>query len=206
VAREVSVEKLWRYADLARLWSWALIGTAGLLLALSVAIQAGSDDGLDARWIGIVLGVTGGTGVVMYPLLRVWLRRAALPSLRLEQATRATGPRRLEAGPADWRRWAVLTALVLVVGGAALLTFLIGVLGRGGTAEGVVVGTLAAWGLATLEDARRIRATEAEEGRRYYAACRRPTGVGNKLVWMTEKDVGRAAARAEATGRSPGGA
>ena len=56
--------------------------------------------------------------------------------------------------------------------------------GRGGTAEGVVVGMLAAWGAATLEDVRRIRAIERSEGRRYFAACRRPTGVGNRLVWL----------------------
>ena len=33
-----------------------------------------------------------------------------------------------------------------------MMVFLIGVLGRGGTAEGVVVGMLAAWGAATLVD------------------------------------------------------
>jgi hypothetical protein len=43
---------------------------------------------------------------------------------------------------------------------------------------------LAAWGAATLEDVRRIRAIETAEDRRYYAACRRPTGVGNRLVWL----------------------
>ena len=36
-------EKLWRYASLARLWSWSLIVVAGLLLLLSIAIQAGDD-------------------------------------------------------------------------------------------------------------------------------------------------------------------
>jgi hypothetical protein len=46
---------------------------------------------------------------------------------------------------------------------------------------------LAAWGLATLDDARRITAIEAEEGRRYFAACRRPTGVGNHLVWLPRR-------------------
>lgn len=177
-------EKLWRYSSLARLWSWSLIVVAGLLLLLSVAIQAGADEGLGGRWFATLLGVTGLTGVVLFPLFRIWLRRTALPSLRLPQAVRATGPRRLEASPRDWRRWAVVTGGVLLVGGAALLVFLIGVLGPGGTAEGVVVGMLAAWGAATLEDVRRIRAAEAAEGRRYYAACRRPTGVGSKLVWM----------------------
>jgi hypothetical protein len=49
------------------------------------------------------------------------------------------------------------------------------------------VGMLAAWGLATLKDARRIESIEADEGRRYFAACRRPTGVGNQLVWMPRR-------------------
>ena len=56
-----------------------------------------------------------------------------------------------------------------------------------GVAEGVVVGMLAAWGLATLEDARRIRRTEDAEGRDYFAACRRPTSVGDRLVWVPRK-------------------
>lgn len=186
-------EKLWGYASLARLWSWALIGVSGLLLLLSVAIQAGSDEGLTTRWFGVALGVTGVTGVLCYPLFRVWLRKAALPSVRLPQAVRASGPRRLEATPRDWRRWAMFTLIILVVGGSAMLVFLIGVLGRGGTAEGVVVGMLAAWGAATLQDVNLIRATEAAEGRRYFAACIRPTGVGNKLVWLPRRAPGDAA-------------
>ena len=182
-------EKLWGYASLARLWSWTLIAVSGFLLLLSIAIQAGSGGGLDLRWFGAAFGITGLTGVISYPLFRVWLRKTALPSVRLPQAVRASGPRRLEASPRDWRRWAMFTAVILLVGGAAMLVFLIGVLGRGGTAEGVVVGMLAAWGAATLEDVRRIRATEAAEGRRYYASCARPTGVGNKLVWMPRRAV-----------------
>jgi hypothetical protein len=177
-------EKLWGYASLARLWSWTLIVVAALLLLLSIGLQAGADEGLDSWWWAAALGITG---VICYPLFRVWLRKTALPSVRLPQAVRATGPRRLEATPRDWRRWALFTGVVVFVGGAAMLTFLIGVLGRGGTAEGVVVGMLAAWGLATLEDARRIQSIEAAEGRRYYAACRRPTGVGNHLVWLPHR-------------------
>lgn len=180
-------EKLWGYASLARLWSWTLIVVAGLLLLLSIAIQAATDEGLEAGWWAAALGITGVTGVLCYPFFRVWLRKSALPSVRLPQAVRASGPRRLEATPRDWRRWALFTGVVLLVGGAAMLTFLIGVLGRGGTAEGVVVGMLAAWGLATLDDARRITAIEAAEGRRYFAACRRPTGVGNRLVWLPRR-------------------
>ncbi len=189
-------EKLWGYASLARLWSWTLIVVAVLLLGLSIAIQAATEEGLDARWWAAALGITGLTGVISYPFFRVWLRKTALPSVRLPQAVRASGPRRLEATPRDWRRWALFTGVVILVGGAAMLTFLIGVLGRGGTAEGVVVGMLAAWGLATLEDARRIRSIEAAEGRRYYAACRRPTGVGNRLVWLPRRPAGEAGSTA----------
>jgi hypothetical protein len=190
-------EKLWRYASLARLWSWTLIGVSVALLALSVAIQAGTAEGVDQRWLSAALGITGLTGVISYPLFRVWLRKTALPSVRLPQAVRASGPRRLEATPRDWRRWAGLTAAILLVGGAAMLVFLVGVLGRGGTAEGVVVGMLAAWGAATLTDVRRILEAERAEGRRYYAACRRPTGVGNHLVWLPRRaaDAATGAAR-----------
>ncbi len=182
-----SVEKLWRYAGLARLWSWSLIGVAGVLLVLAIGIQAGSSSGLSLRWFGIALGVCGLTGAVFFPFLRVWLRRSALPSVRLPHAKRETGARRLEATRSDWRRWGAVTGLLLLVGGAAMLTFLVGVLGRGGTAEGVVVGVLTAWGLATLEDARRIERVELEEGRRYYAAGTRPTAAGQKLVWVAAK-------------------
>ena len=187
-----SGEKLWRYASLARLWSWCLLAVAVLLLALSVALQAGADEGLSGGWFAAAVGISGVTGVILFPLFRVWLRKAALPSVRLPQAVRATGPRRLEASPRDWRRWALFTGAVLLVGGGAMLVFLVGVLGRGGTAEGVVVGMLAAWGAATLEDARRIEVVEEAEGRRYYAACRRPTGVGSKLVWLPQRAAGGA--------------
>lgn len=182
-----SGEKLWSYASLARLFSWTLIIAAWLMLLLSIGLQAGSDEGLTGRWYAAAFGITGLTGVICYPLFRVWLRKAALPSLRLPQAVRASGPRRLEATPGDWRRWALFSGVVTTIGSAAMLTFLIGVLGRGGTAEGVVVGMLAAWGAATLEDARRIAAIERTEGRRYFASCRRPTGVGNKLVWLPRR-------------------
>jgi hypothetical protein len=195
VGRTEAGDKLWRYSALARLWSWALMGASALLFGLSVLLQAGSREGLDLRWLGVAIAATGGTGALFFPLLRVWLRRSALPSLRLPQARRASGARRLEATPADWRRWALITWALLVVGGFAMLTFLIGLLGGGGIAEGVVVGMLAAWGLATLEDARRIERAEAAEGRRYYAACRRPAAVGDRLVWFPEGARGARAPR-----------
>lgn len=177
-------EKLWRYEGIARLWSWALIGSAAALFVLAFLLEAGSSGGLTGRWAATVVAITGVTGALLYPFFRVWLRRSAMPSLRLEQATRASGPRRLEATPADWRRWSLLVGLVLFLGAAVTMVFLVGVLGRGGMAEGVTVGMVAAWGLATLSDVRNIRAAEEREGRRYYAACRRPTGVAHNLVWV----------------------
>ncbi len=176
-----SDEKLWRYASLARLWSWSLIVVAGLLLLLSIAIQAGGDEGLSGTLVRDA--ARGHRRDRRRSCSRSSACGCAAPRcrpVRLPQAVRATGPRRLEASPRDWRRWAAVTGAILLVGGAAMLVFLIGVLGTGGTAEGVVVGVIAAWGAATLEDVRRIRATEAAEGRRYYAACRRPTGVGQQ--------------------------
>lgn len=183
-------EKLWRYEGLARLWSWALIISAVALLGLAALLEAGSPGGIDRWWLAAALGVSGLTGVVMYPVFRVWLRRSAMPSLKLPLAEPASGPRRLEATPADWRRWALIIGAVMFLGAAVTMVFLVGVLGRGGTAEGVTVGILAAWGFATLSDVKRIRAAEISEGRRYYASCRRPTGVGNSLVWTTGEQRG----------------
>jgi hypothetical protein len=61
------------------------------------------------------------------------------------------------------------------------------VLGRGGTAEGVVIGVLLAWGFVTFEDGRRIQRTQAEENRMYWAAGQRPWGAGNRLVYTVDK-------------------
>ena len=184
-------EKLWRYTSLVRLWSWALIGVGAAMLAVGAAFQAGSENGLSAQWVGIALGVSGATGAVFYPLLRMWLRKTA-PSEYLPRAKRLGGPRRLEAGPADWRRWGLITTTFLFVGSAAMLAFLVGVLrdsGPDGIAEGVVVGLVGAWGAVTLGDARSIERTEASEGRRYFATGHRPTAAGNRLVWIPADDA-----------------
>jgi len=197
--------KLWHYASLARLWSWSLVAGAVLLLGIGAALRATTQEGIDLRWLGVVVGVSGGTAVLAFPALRLWLRRSALPSLRLPQAVRARGPRRLQAAPSDWRRWAVLTTMILTAGGAAMMVFLVGMLGGGGTAEGVVVGLLAAWGVATLEDARRIERTERSEGRRYYAVCRRPAAVGDRLVWIASGSAPAAESAAGPPAPVPGG-
>jgi hypothetical protein len=178
-------DKLWRYTALVRLWSWALIGVGGALLVVGAALQAGSTTGLSATWVGVAVAVSGMTGVVFYPVLKMWLRKTA-PSSYLSKASKLSGPRRLEAGPADWRRWGTMLTVFLLIGAAAMMAFLVGVLrdsGPDGIAEGVVVGVVAAWGLVTLGDARSIERTEEAQGRRYFAAGDRPTAAGNSLVW-----------------------
>ena len=187
--------KLWHYASLARLWSWALVVSAVLLLGVAAAVRASTDEGIDLRWLGVVVAITGVSGVLGYPALSVWLARSAMPSLRLCQAQEASGPRRLPAAPSDWRRWSVVTTAVLTVGGSAMLIFLVGVLGGGGTAEGVVVGLLAAWGLATLGDARGIENTERAEGRRYYAAVARPASSRSPAVCQEQDQCNPRACR-----------
>lgn len=179
-------EKLWRYRGLAKLWSWALITAALGLFALAVPLEAGSPGGLGGRFLISLAAVSVVTAAVLYPFFLMWLRRSAMPSLRLGEASPASGRRRLEASRADWRKWALISTVLIFAGGAAVMVFLIGMLGRGGTAEGVTVGMIAAWGLATLWDTRKITAAEAADGRRYYAACKRPTGVGHKLVWISD--------------------
>lgn len=181
---------LWSYSRLARLYGLGLVGVAGGLLILSVILEATSEDGWSWAWLGVVAGMTGITGLIFFPLLRVWLRRGGLPSIHLPDAVPADGPRRLEAAPSDWRRWGGTAVVVLFIASAAMLVFLIAVLGRGGTAEGVVVGMLAAWGLVTLEDGRRITTAEGEQGRSYWAVGHRPTGAGNRLMFTTRGKQG----------------
>lgn len=183
-------DKLWRYSGVARVWAWSLIGVALALLGLAMGLQAGGEDGLERDWLLAALGVAAGTAVVGVPVLRFWLGRGSLPSVRLPDAVRVSGRSRpREASPRDWRRWTITSALLLFVGTAAMLLFLVAVLGGGGVAEGVTVGVLIAWGAVTLEDARRIGTAELAEGRRYYASCRRPAGAGNHLVWLRTSDA-----------------
>lgn len=179
---------LWDYARLARMYAFELVGIAVVLSGVSIALEATSEDGWSWVWLGALAGITGLTGLVFFPLLRVWLRKGGLPSISLPDAQPAQGPRILAAGPSDWRRWAAVTSIGLFVSAFATMLFLIAVLGRGGTAEGVVIGVLLAWGLVTLEDGRRITTTQADEGRVYWAAGRRPAGAGNRLVFTVTRE------------------
>ena len=149
------------------MYALEIIGVALLLVAVSIALEATSEDGWTWTWLGVLIGMTGITGLVFFPLLRAWLRKGAAPS--------------------DWRRFAALSSILLFVGSVAVLLFLVAVLGRGGTAEGVVIGVLLAWGLVTLEDGRRIQRTQDGEKRVYWAAGRRPWGAGNRLVFTISR-------------------
>jgi hypothetical protein len=181
---------LWDYARLARMYGIELLGVGGALIIVSVLLEATSEGGWSWWWLGTLVAITGVTGLVFFPLLRSWLRKGGLPSISLPDAQPAMGPRILAAGPSDWRRWASLTSVGLFVSAFATLLFLVAVLGRGGTAEGVVIGVILAWGLVTLEDGRRIIATQQEEGRMYWAAGRRPAGAGNRLVFTVSRETG----------------
>ncbi len=174
---------LWDYARLARLYAIEIIVVALLLGVVSGILEATSEDGWSWTWLGVLSAITGITGLIFFPLLRSWLRKGGLPSIRLPDAQPAEGPRVLAAAPADWRRFAALSGVLLFVSAFATLIFLVAVLGRGGTAEGVVIGVLLAWGLVTLEDGRRIQRAQQDEDRVYWAAGRRPWGAGNRLVF-----------------------
>lgn len=145
---------------------------------LSLAMRAG-DAGIDAGWLRVFGLVTLGTLVLGLPFVRFGI---AAPSSRLphaQQADRALP----HADAGRWRVWGAIIVLVVTIGALTTLVFLVAVLGEGGTAEGVVVGLLAAWGLATLADAHQIAVVERGQRRRYYAAVDRPTAVGRHVVW-----------------------
>jgi hypothetical protein len=178
---------LWNYAQLARMYALELLLVSLLLVIVSIILEATSEDGWSWTWLGTLVAITGITGLVFFPLLRSWLRRGGLPSISLPDAQPAGGARMLAAAPSDWARFAALTGVLLFVSAFATLLFLVAVLGRGGTAEGVVIGVLLAWGFVTLEDGRRITRAEADEERVYWAAGRRPWGAGNRLVYTVTR-------------------
>ena len=178
---------LWDYARLARMYGIQLLGVSAALVAVSIILEATSEDGWSWWWLGTLTAMTGITGLVFFPILRVWLRKGGLPSIRLPDAQPAEGRRMLAAAPGDWRSFAAIVAILLFISAGATLLFLVAVLGRGGPAEGVVIGVLLAWGFVTLEDARRIARTQLDEKRMYWAAARRPWGAGNRLVFTVSR-------------------
>lgn len=179
-------ERLWSFVGLTRLWAWSLIGSGVGLVGVAAGLQATQTRGLDGRWwlmLGISMTLSLG---IFYPFLGAWLGRAANPSARLPAATPLKGSV-ATAGRGDWRKWGILIPLTLFVGSVMMMSFLIAQLGRGGTAEGVVIGVMLAWGVVTLRDVRRIQGIEQREGRRYFASCRRPVAIAETLVWSADR-------------------
>lgn len=178
-------DKLWNYARIARIWAWALIASAPAMLILGALVEMGDPrDGMEGSWVPIALASFASALVIFFFVLRVWMRPSAVPTGRLQLARPEKGRQRLlEAGARDWRVWSTILFVLVIGAGFVMMGFLVGVLGGGGMPEGVVAGVMAAWGLVTLEDVRQLHRIEHDEGRTYYAACRRPVSVGDTLVW-----------------------
>jgi hypothetical protein len=125
--------------------------------------------------------------LVFFFLLRGWMGNGGLPSALLPDAAADSGvPRRTEPTPRNWLVWTLSLGVGLFISSVLIMGFLIGVLGGGGLAEGVVSGVLIAWGLVTIQDVRRVEEIEADQQRTYFAACKRPVSVGSVLVWRTD--------------------
>lgn len=181
----VSRDKLWNYGRLCAVWAWTLVACAPVVLVVGALVEMGDPkDGLEGSWIPIALASFASSLVAFFFLLRMWMRPTAVPTGRLDDARQDKGkPRLLEAGRGAWRVWTALVVTFFLLGSLAMMGALVGILGSGGMAEGVVAGVLTAWGLVWLQDIRDLRRREGEEGRVYFAACRRPVSVGSTLVW-----------------------
>lgn len=181
-------EKLWRYTSLVKAIAWALIVVGVVMLPLSLLAQLG--DGLTVKYTGTLLGISGITGVLFYPLLHMWFKKSR-PSAYLERAKKLSGPRRMPAAHRDVVKWGVTVGVFLFIGTVFMVGFLVPVLkdsGPSGIAEGVVVGLMGAWGVFNLDDVRKIEEAERTQGRTYFAVGHRPTGAGNHLFWTPTND------------------
>ncbi|MFN8108960.1 MAG: hypothetical protein U0Y82_03825 [Thermoleophilia bacterium] len=176
-------DKLWDYARLSRMWARILIGVGVLVLLSGLGLEFSDPHGSPGHWTIVAVATAVPTTVLFTFLLRSWMRDGALPSARLGDATPVRGTNVPEASRRDWRTWSVLMAVFFAFAGMALSAFLAGTLGGGGEAEGVVVGVFTAWGIVTLRDVRKVDEAEKAGSRTFYAECRRPVAVGQRLVW-----------------------
>jgi Na+/proline symporter len=180
----VTNEKLWRYTRLSRIWARTLVVVGILVFAVGFAIQIGDTGHALASWVVTAFATVAPSILVFFFLLRGWMANGGLPSARLGDAAVDPGvPRRGEPTSRNWLTWTLTLGAGLFVSSVLIMGFLIGVLGGGGIAEGVVAGVLIAWGLVTAQDVRRVERIEADQKRAYFAACRRPVSVGSVLVW-----------------------
>ncbi len=187
----VTTEKLWRYTRLSRIWARTLIVVGVLVFAVGLLMQIGDSSSAFASWVITAVATVVPSTLVFFFLLRGWMGNGGLPSARLPDAAADSGvPRRSEPTSRNWLTWTLTLGAALFVSSVLIMGFLIGVLGGGGVAEGVVAGVLIAWGLVTTRDVRRVERIEAEQQRAYFAACRRPVSVGSVLVWRTSTAAG----------------
>lgn len=177
----MAAERRWRYGRIAGIWSTALLAAVPVVLGAAALVQAGTDEGVDGRWLAVTLVGTVATGVVGYLLMG----GVAAPSSRLDLAEPAGRGVAGEATAADWRRWRVICLAITLGGSVAMYLFLVALLGRGGLVEAAIAGVIAAVGLATRRDAARIAGIERDEGRRYYSVGTGPTGAARRLVWSS---------------------
>ncbi len=175
----MAAERRWRYGRIAGIWSTALLAAVPVVLGAAALVQAGTDDGVDGRWLMVTFFGTLATGAVGYMLMG----GVAAPSSRLGLAEPAGGDTAAEATADDWRRWRMICLAITLGGSVAMCLFLIAILGRGGLVEAAIAGVIAAVGLATRRDAIRIAGIEEDEGRRYYSVGPSPTGAARRLVW-----------------------
>ncbi len=180
----MSNEKLWRYTRLSRIWARTLIVVGVLVFVVGLAMQVGDSAAAFVSWVVTAVATLIPSTLLFFFLLRGWMGSNGLPSARLPDAAVDSGvPRRSEPTPRNWLTWTLGLGAALFVSSVCIMGFLIGLLGGGGVAEGVVAGVLIAWGLVTARDVRRVERIEADEKRAYFAACKRPVSVGSVLVW-----------------------
>jgi NhaP-type Na+/H+ or K+/H+ antiporter len=192
-SRAVTDEKLWRYSRLSRIWSRTLVVVGVLVFAVGLAMQIGESGHAFVSWLVTAVATLIASTLVFFFLLRGWMSNGGLPSARLADATpEPRRPRRMEATSRNWSSWTWMLGGALFLSSVLIMGFLIGVLGGGGVAEGVVAGVLIAWGVVTASDVIRLERIEAEQRRIYFAACKRPVSVGSVLIWRTDDGPGRA--------------
>lgn len=154
-------------------------------------MQIGESGSAFVSWIVTAVATLVGSVAVFFFLLRGWMSNGGLPSARLADASEEPPtPRRMEATSRNWTTWTLTLGAALFLSSVLIMGFLIGVLGGGGVAEGVVAGVLVAWGFVTISDVRRLERIEAEQARTYFAACKRPVSVGSVLVWRADTTDG----------------
>lgn len=184
-------EKLWGYARLSRIWARTLIVVGVLTFLVGSTFMIGTSASAAASWF-IEASVTLVASVALFFfLLRGWMQNGGLPSARLADASsEPKTPRRMEATSRNWQVWTLSLGAALFASSVLIMGFLVGILGGGGVAEGVVAGVLIAWGLVTLHDVKRLERIEVEQSRTYFAACRRPVSVGSVLIYRTRPSSG----------------